>query len=578
MKLPLCRLLPLLCLAAVAQYLAFQFIFPGYYQPLSAHHPDMYLPASDAAGHFGLHDVFGYSRPVLMLLAVTAGRLGFEGSMVVFTLFSLINFALAVLMLETLVLKVTVRWHVVLATGIVTFSFPGFYLAYTHDVGASFATFFGLLGIYALVTTVNTNPAWLLAGSLFCLSSLSKESFLPVAFIAVLAMVARRRKLDAVSFLLLALPLIALAVMLVDSHLTSSIFVKSASAPDDPYHIVLQARSIWKLLWFYIGPTLNPWTAALIGVCAFQVWRTGRLAIFLLLLLSSLALYSPYTLLPNHKMGTYWWSASTLLPLIIPLALTGGASTHAQVRHWGAYLFHRWTGTFSVILIWFLGVMTVVSFSTFAAGNEQWSILQQNINRNLLSGVRAAKPQLATARSVLVCGLTFPFTPWARPEFMNRELEFHGVWHVVQHEARPAPGVAASVQMIRDRDIQWSDYDLVIAFDDTGALTGIYDALAILDLVKQTGLLPPPLTAALRNPRLLHQITAFRLMPTNPNLARAIGAAFLSAGQSETACRYLQTAVESAPSDPVAHFYLGNALAALHRCQRWGKCSQVSWG
>lgn len=559
------RFLTLLGLAALAHWFAFQFIFPGEFRPFSAHHSDMYLPASTAAGHFDLHSALSYPRPVLMLLATAGGSFGFEGSLLFFTLFNLINFALAIWLLETLLLKTTVRWPVVIATALFTFSFPGYYIAYTHDVGMTFAILFGLLGLQALDSAAAGRGGWGRAALLLALCTLSKESFFPALMVLVTALILRRGQWDRTALGLLGLPLVALGVMLIDSRLTKSIFVNIQANAEDPYHVVLAPASLLKLLGYYLSPLFNLWVILLLAACALGSWLHGRLLLFGVILLASLSLYAPYTLLPNHRMPLYWWSAACLLPLLLPVALAPKARRPADHPGASGPSPARWPSGLSATSIWAFAVMTLLSFQTFGHTHEDWNLLQQKINRNLLAGLRAIRADFAPANSVLICGLSFPFSPWAFPEFLNQELGFNGTWQVVRHEGVPDSLVAASVRSVPDHEIRWEDYDLIIAFDDSGALTAVHRPAELLALASQLGLQPAELAAALRDPILIRHLTAYRRGDSTPGSIRDLGERFLNLGQCATAIVFLQTATEQDPSDRYAHYFLGKALAALHR-------------
>lgn len=123
---------------------------------------------------------------------------------------------------------------------------------------------------------------------------------------------------------------------------------------------------------------------------------------------------------------------------------------------------------------WLPGAALALSIATtllyFRDGNvfENWSLQQQDINRALVSGIRSVRPQLRTARSVLVVGLVSPFHPWTFPNFLRLDLGYHGHWSVAVDPDVYLPPL--STKFVLYDSVRLSDYDLIVIFGSDGRL------------------------------------------------------------------------------------------------------------
>ena len=123
---------------------------------------------------------------------------------------------------------------------------------------------------------------------------------------------------------------------------------------------------------------------------------------------------------------------------------------------------------------WLPGVALALSIAItilqFRDGNvfEHWSLQQQDINRALVTGIRSLRPQLRTAKSVLVVGLVSPFHPWISQNFLRVDLGYEGQWvAAVDPDGYRPPSPMNSV--LYD-DVRLRDYDLIVVFGEDGRL------------------------------------------------------------------------------------------------------------
>jgi hypothetical protein len=465
------RTLTLFAVCVAGYVLTLLVVYPKFFAPFAAFHADMYTPADIAARGKPLAELLTMSRPVVWLIAAVAGRLGFEGSLVFFAALMLLALALCVATAERYLLCAKMPWWIALATVTFAMSGPAFYFVPGYDNNTSVAMLFFLLGIVCWESRVNARTAFIGTAICFCLSTLSKESFIPAMALYAAVAAYHARTSRRIALATLALPLVAVCAALLDIQVMGSQYVTFNAGSSDNYRIGLEPASLMKAFWFYVAPLANVWVVAFIAVCGFGIWRQGRWRAGVFVLALALTTYVPYLLLPNHLQGYYSWAPLPALMLLIPLAwVDAPAQAHGGPR----------PGQRRSVALVTRGVLAVsyvfalMAFSKINSDGSTWSIQQQNINRSLLESVRAVRPQLAASRSVLVCGLSYPFHPWHHGEFLAADLPPGGMWTVAIEPAATAIGPQPHAQPIAYDRIRWNDYDLILVFDAGGKLAGAY--------------------------------------------------------------------------------------------------------
>jgi hypothetical protein len=473
------------CLFASLAYLfVIQVIFPKYIAPLAAFHEDMYIGADMAALGLPFATFLFWPRPVLWLLIRLGGQLGFEGSVIFTTAITLISLALALTLLERFVLRRVIPWWLSLGTLMLAMAGANFYFVAGYDIGTSAALFFGLAGIYVAESRKPTPATVLLTLLLFILSSLTKESFLPALGIYGIAR-ALRRPFSRANAIFMALPFLAAAVALIDARLVHSMFVVLSSGAENPYRISLAPPSLLESAAFYIAPLENVPLIVLLLCCAFGVWINGRARIAIGLLTASLALYLPYLILPNHRLGYYQWAPMPLLMLLVPVAWTPRTDAAGEPRPELGTPRVRLAARAAIVVALIFAIVGLGAAEYSPFGN--WSLGQQEYNRSVIAGIRSLEPALRSAKTVLVVGVSNVFHPWSHAEFLSRELGFSGMWYVAAAPGERPIGSQAHAQPIAYDRIRWSDYDLVVVFANDGRLAGSYRGSQVEDIARSRG-------------------------------------------------------------------------------------------
>jgi hypothetical protein len=472
-----------LAVALVAYAVSLALIFPHFVAPFAPFHSDMYVPANLAARGFTYEAALHGPRPLMWMTLLTAGRFGIEGSAAFLTLLTLADLALALTLLERYVLRRAVPVWVAFAAFAFAIAGPEFYFVAGYDGGATAAMLFGLLGVLCWEAGARDGRALLLTGACFTLSTLTKESFIP-ALLAYGIYAAWREPLPRLTRVaVMAVPLVAALLAFADGQLTKTPFVALHGSAQSPYAISFAPASIASLAGFYLGPLFAP-AGLLVLVALFAgAWARGRLAVAGGLFAVAIALATPYMLLPNHRLEYYQWTPMPLVMLLVPLAWTPPASGSSAVA---AAWRDRVRAATAVLVPLCLAVALIARAEDRTSG--WWSLQQQAIDRSLLADLRSVGPEVRRSRTVLVCGLSFPFHPWSNAEAVTRDLGFHGEWTVADEPGFPPIDPQPHAQPIGYDAVRFTDYDLIVIFRADGTLAGAYRPEQLLAMAGKLGL------------------------------------------------------------------------------------------
>ncbi len=455
--------------ALLAYALALRFFFPGYLALPIPYHPDMYVSVDLASRGLTFTDFWSAPRPLHYEVLFFAGHFGLVGSLLVLDAIVLLDLALAIVLLERVILHRTLPWLIVLGTLLLAMVGPGFYKQPGYDVGFHVALLCGLLGVcvWELRSQKRQVAALFLTGVFFALSVLAKEALIPALVIYGAVAAYRSRRSPAIAAALAILPLLAIAVSFGDSQLTHSPFVKVGAAGSYPYRIDLSPSSMLFCARFYAAPLLNAGFLFLLAVSGIGLWLRRRLKIGIVLVAAALSLSLPYCILPNHLDVTYQWAPIPLLMLLVPLAWANSTNElSAGVR---VNLAARVTLALSLCL-------GIAFQSTQSLDQKRWNEVALAQNRAVLAGLRSLKARIGAARSVLVCGLSFGRWPFMQTAaFLSRDLHFRGEWTVATEPGFSPIEDQANARPIDYGHIRWSDYDLIIIFNWDGRLTAAYN-------------------------------------------------------------------------------------------------------
>ena len=564
------RFLPALLRAFIisllALFLGLKCVFPGYFHPFAALHSDMYMMVAGTVGKWDLAACWTAPRPVLSMAASLAGDFGFEGSLIIFSVVALLDFALMIALLEVYYIRGRFSMLMTFLGVLAGVCAPCYYLYYNYDLGSVLAMLFGLLGILVIERCRGRlGVGECLGYSAFCLlSALTKESYIPaLCLYGFLLMVINWTRAKSY-ILLVVIPLLAAAVSYYHSSRVGSPFVNIAATTVNPYHISLAPSSLLFTASYYYAPVLRPAFVVTLLLCGAMAYLKGRGLLFLALFVLGTSLQLPYLLLPNHMYPCYWWSPMSYWLLLLLVATAPAEVEGTPTARLSGYLRSAVQGPGLSLFIVVGTVWSISQFRVYEQDRVSFSLIVQDKNRNLLKGIRAARTELNGARSVLVLGLEATFHPWQQPDFLVADIGYEGIWYFPPSPYSFVSPIKDRVEVIDVKQKPLRHYDAILCFSSTGQLITKYSSAEIRALDRFSGLDQEDLYALLCAPATMSDVMA---MPADCSAADNVTMAL---ELNRIACHdlaavYLQKVLAlGGIKDPYPYFYLGR----IHRVKK----------
>jgi len=471
-------LIALLLGAWVIHFIALYFIFPGYYNPLSFHHSDFYIPASFAyatGDAYSFANLLNWPRPLFMYYYKLSGYLGHAGSVAWVVAIVFLNCAFVALLVKRILnLRLDVYfWVFYLLYCYLLFSQPYFYTFYSQDIGSQLSFLFLLLGALGFMGVVERN---LLHASLIlfvCASCafLVKETYmLSMGFLAFCWFIyyVKQNPVRAIGpgVAILFSGIIAALV----NFKTKSVFVNPDAEQGSPYHIVLNPFSVIKQLAHYSNEAIAPALVVVFSLLLFQLYKNYQNRI-LILSFFACAIFALLAWLPNALLPFHHYQGYSFNGLYVFFAVTFFAVKMLQDQ--------RYSKKILLAFIVLAVLSPISSLHNYSDSRNTWVIAQEKIQTNMLAGFRKATAQLLPLEdgvNVLVSGITTPFHPFAFPESIRsfRGGEKANYYFVVPKDFPVNLGKQVDlVNFIAESDKASVTYDQEWQFDDQGNLIAI---------------------------------------------------------------------------------------------------------
>jgi hypothetical protein len=472
----------LIAVVAFCYFISLKFIFPAYFDPLVPHHPD-YFYTYGGFSAMSWMNIFFYPRPIGFLILKIIGILGMKGVIIFLILFSFINILLTINFVKK-ISNLKIYWPILILYLFLIFSHPGFYFNYTYDFFDAVAYFFAILAmLYWLKMGENLKPIYFVFISILIgLSFFSKETYI----VAVLIFLAwhfafkknKIRKNAAIMFLVAVGITIA---VLIQSRISQSIWVNFASSVDNPYFINLNPRSIWETFYFYINGWANigVWVIIILSLLIIATHKK-YIKEFLLLLFMGLAIYAPYSILPNHKYGYYFWLGVPLGYAVILLLQP------AMIKNILAKVANKKIGTFVSTIF----VVVFISLSLFSLRNDNqqiksvvwaWAMQQEKNNKVILASLPTLKNNIKENDHILITGMNIETSPFScqddhmdvyfdkNNDFIDNYFGKSHNWTIFKY-GKYIPKSCGLISYTNDGNLNLNDYDLIFIFASDGRL------------------------------------------------------------------------------------------------------------
>lgn len=515
--------------------------FPGEFQPLTPHHPDMYQ-------YVGLLsrpalEVAAFPRPVTFLFYRTAGYLGVEHALAM----PIAAVLCAALPAPFAIARITGERPppmAVLAYLVLLFTHPQFYFHHRHDGTAGLATLFVFLVLMAAVLWLRA-PAWSSYAwtlGLTALMVLSKETYvlsLPVLVGALCLLDWQNsgwKRAFALTGGVCAVEAVALGYdALRFLHFTGPISSSSTYASD------LHPSSILAVFRHYCTDAFSPfsvaiWGVALIAVVALAYRKRAAVIMPLAFVLAGMLALIPNAILPKHYEGQYAWNPA---PLVFAVVLFVPVASK------------RWSALVQAGLLALAIVSVRANGPVYRSPRLQWLLGEEHANARIVRALPEIRGRVAGAHRIIVSGLGAGYHPWDSPDFLRqyfgRDVEWTFIIPGSQNEI-----VRPNIAMIRASSVRLAGYECAVRFHENG---DVLDVLAG-SLFRVTATETPE---AVLIPSLAMQLAALKTKPEDFMVLLQAGGEALTWGLPERALPYLQHAARVDPTNPYPWFFMGQA-------------------
>lgn len=460
-------------------FLTLRFIFPGYFSPLIPFHSDFYI-FYPALPHETLELLFMSSRFVGIFVRDIVGIFGMESTIIFLIILNAVNITLTVLLVKA-VARIKLYWPLIILYLFLIFSHPGFYINYSYDFFDTLAYFFAVSAIFFWYKKIENikNKYVLVAVLLIFLSLFSKETyFVPLFIFWCYQCFFSDGKQRKSAIIILGTTVLLVILSIFHSHLVNSPWVEIESRKVDPYFINMNLTSIIKTFLYYFKMWGNLGVIGLVALSLIISIISKKLfkekALFFIIGLSA---YIPYSLLPNHKYGCYYWLAVPLTYSVI--LFINPESIKLMIGKIGnRKLFN------SLLIIFYVVVASLGAFSlkryndSYRDTEFQWTLQQENINRNMLANFPYIKNNISPSDKILVAGLTFPFHPFSHSDYVDSPNYIDSYfgnyqnikWVVATYDDVDKDKIIGSIEFLGIKKIDVSKYDKIFVFDAEGKL------------------------------------------------------------------------------------------------------------
>ncbi len=456
-------------------FITLRFIFPGYFNPLIPFHSDFYMfyPASP---HETLNSLFMSPRFVGIFVRDIVGMFGMKSTIIFLITLNSINIALTILLAKA-VTKMKLYWPAIILYLFLIFSHPGFYIKYSYDFFDALAYFFTVLTMYLWYKNgeMIENKYLLILVLVTFLGLFSKETyFVPLLIFWCYQCFFINKKQKQSAFVMLGATVIIFILSILHSHFVNSAWVNIGSSRIDSYFIDAQPSSIIETYLYYLKMWGNFGIIGMVAIVAVVSIVSKRyFKEVLLFLIIGLSTYVPYSLLPNHKFACYFWLAVPLSYSVILFINPDMIRLTAKKINDSSGKLYKGALAFFVLLIIFFGIIAFKQFNdAYNDAGLQWTLLQESINQNMLANFPYIKNNISPSDKVLLTGLTFPFHPFAYPNYVDSYFgdSQNMKWTVAVYDDANKDKNIGSIEFVNVKKIDISKYEKIFVFDSNGKL------------------------------------------------------------------------------------------------------------
>jgi len=456
-------------LAIVTYLLVTRLVTPGFFEPLTPTHSDVWRYFAFSKTDYASIDLTS-PRPLMILALKLLGGIDSFPWFVAAILAPAVLLPAALLRTAEKIFSIRVAPWLVLTYFTLVFSLPSFYELQTLDFGGCLSGIVACLSVLAF-------RRWAIATSGGVASA--GTMILPL----LLAWISFETK-PTYSMLLAAIPLLfvervgwkraviqsgfvcalVVGILLKDKYFGSP-FLDTSADSGSSYKIATGLGDMIGSLKFYLRAMMP--TGA-IPLVVLGLWlashRFGWKLAVAFLALSVLAV-APMVAIPRNQLPMYAWFGSSLL--LLPLALADFNAWRSRVTRDGAYL-----------LMAVLAALAILAIIKAEPKLRFWYGYNQKMSANAYDGIRTLGGRLQPGERVLFVGGINAYSPFKNDGFIKANFAYDFEWKVAipAAEAVLIPMSTDTTRLIEGRQVRTSDFDKIVYFNKDSRLSLIRDA------------------------------------------------------------------------------------------------------
>jgi len=459
-------------LAIVTYLLVTRLLTPGFFEPLTPTHSDVWRYFAFSKTDYASIDLTS-PRPLMILALKLLGGIDSFPWFVAAILTPAVLLPAALLRTAEKVFSISVAPWLVITYFILVYSLPSFYELQTLDFGGCLSGIVACLSVLAFrrwamsITGGVTSAATMILPLLLAWISFETKPTYSMLLAAIPLLFVERvgwKRAVIQSGLVCAL---VVGILLKDKYFGSP-FIDTSADSGSSYKIASGLGDMLGSLKFYMRAMMP---AGAIPLVAMGLWLTSRRfgwkTPLVFLGLSVLAV-APMVAIPRNQLPMYAWFGSSII--LLPLALADfGVIRSRAVR--------------SVMIV------LLVMFAAFAMSSiikaeprlRFWYGYNQKMSANAYDGIRALESRLQPGERVLFVGGINAYSPFKNDGFIKANFRYDFEWKVAipAADAVLIPMSTDTTRLMEGRQVRSADFDKVVYFNKDSRLIRIRDARSL---------------------------------------------------------------------------------------------------
>lgn len=471
----LARFAWLATLAIVAYLLVTRLVTPGFFEPLTPTHSDVWRYFAFSKTDYVFIDVTS-PRPLMILAVKLLGAINSFPWFVTAILIPAVMLPAALLRTAEKLLDVTAGSWLAFSYFVLAYSLPSFYELQTLDFGGCLSGIVACFCVLAFrrqaIASATGASSVLTAVAPFFLAWVSIETkpTYSILLAAVPFFFASRVGWKKTLVNTAVLCAVVVGILLKDTYFGSP-FLDTSAGSGSTYKIATGLGDMVGSLTFYLHSMLPVGAIPLVGLCLYLAGRRFGWKVPLFVIAISILAVAPMVAIPRNKLAMYGWFGTSLL--LLPLALVHLDGLRGRIGR-----------PLTVALLWLSMALGMAAIIKAQPDVRFWYGYNQKMSANAYDGIRALGGRLQPGERVLFVGGINAYSPFKNDGFIKANFDYDFEWKVAipAADAVLIPMSTDTTRLIEAGQVRSADFDKVVYFNKDSRLILIRDARALDEL------------------------------------------------------------------------------------------------